>query len=109
MFSMAAHRLGYRVMVLDPDPRSTAGAVADTHLRAVLDDAAALDEMARICAGVTVETENAPTASLERLARDVVVSPAAHCVAIAQDRIREKRFISDGASKRSSAKHCKSA
>ena len=29
-----------------------------------------------------------------RAARDVVVSPSAHCVAIAQDRIREKRFIS---------------
>jgi len=95
MFAMAAHRLGYRVMVLDPDPLSTAGAVADGHLCAALDDATALDEVARICAAVTVETENAPTAALERLARDVVVSPAAHCVAIAQDRIREKRFISE--------------
>jgi len=95
MFAMAAHRLGYRVMVLDPDSLSTAGAVADRHLCAALDDAAALDEMARICAAVTVETENAPTTALERLAHDVVVRPAAHCVAIAQDRIREKRFISE--------------
>ena len=95
MFAMAAHSLGYLVMVLDPDPLSTAGAVADKHLCADLDDAAALDEIVRTCAAVTVETENAPTAALERLARDVVVSPAAHCVAIAQDRIREKRFISE--------------
>ena len=57
MFTMAAHRLGYRVMVLDPDPQSTAGAVADTHLCAELDDASALNELTRICAGVTVETE----------------------------------------------------
>ena len=95
MFAMAAHRLGYRVMVLDPDPLSTAGSVAERHVCAALDDPTALAEMARICAAVTVETENAPTAALERLARDVVVSPAAHCVAIAQDRIREKRFISE--------------
>ena len=95
MFAMAAHRLGYRVMVLDPDPLSTAGAVADRHVCAALDDRTALDEMARICAAVTVETENAPTPALEHLARDVVVSPAAHCVAIAQDRIREKQFISE--------------
>ena len=95
MFAMAAHRLGYRIMVLDPDPLSTAGAVADRHACAALDDAAALDEMARICAAVTVETENAPTAALERLALDVVVSPSAHCVATAQDRICEKRFISE--------------
>ena len=95
MFAMAAHRLGYRVMVLDPDPVSTAGAVADRHVCAALDDPMALAEMARICAAVTVETENVPIPALERLARDVVVSPAAHCVAIAQDRIREKRFISE--------------
>jgi 5-(carboxyamino)imidazole ribonucleotide synthase len=44
---------------------------------------------------VTIETENAPTTALERLARDIVVSPAAHCVAIAQDRISEKRFIAE--------------
>ena len=94
MFAMAAHRLGYRVMVLDPDPQSSAGAVADRHVCAALDDATALHEMAQICAAVTVETEDAPTAALERLARDVVVSPAAKSVAIAQDRIREKRFIS---------------
>ena len=94
MFAMAAHRLGYRVMVLDPDPQSPAGAVADRHVCAALDDATALNEMAQICAAVTIETENAPTVALERLARDVVVSPAANCVAIAQDRIREKRFIS---------------
>jgi 5-(carboxyamino)imidazole ribonucleotide synthase len=95
MFAMAAHRLGYRVMVLDPDPQSSAGAVADRHLCAALDDGAALDEMARTCAAVTVETENAPTAALERLAREVVTSPSAHSVAIAQDRIREKRFIGE--------------
>jgi len=95
MFAMAAHQLGYRVMVLDPDPASTAGAVADRHLCAALDDAAALDEMARTCAAVTVETENAPTAAMQRLAGEVVVSPGAHCVAIAQDRIREKRFVSE--------------
>ena len=95
MFAMAAHRLGYRVLVLDPDSLSAAGAVADRHICAGLDDATALDEMAHICAAVTVETENAPTAALERLAREVVVSPAPNCVAIAQDRIREKRFISE--------------
>ena len=95
MFVMAAHRLGYRVLVLDPDPLSPAGSVADRQVCAALDDPAALAEMARICAAVTVETENAPAAALERLACDVLVSPAAPCVAIAQDRIREKRFISE--------------
>jgi len=95
MFAMAAHRLGYLVMVIDPDPLSSAGAVADRHVRAALDDGSALEEMARSCAAVTVETENAPASALQRLSRDVVVSPPAHSVAIAQDRIREKQFISE--------------
>ena len=94
MFAMAAHRLGYRIVVLDPDLHSTAGSVADWHLCAPLDDAAALAEMARTCSAVTIETENAPVASIERLARDVGVSPPATAVAIAQDRIREKAFVS---------------
>lgn len=93
MFAMAAHRLGYRVMVLDPDPQSSAGAVADRHVCAALDDATALNVMAQMCAAVTVETEDVPTVALARLARDVVVRPAADSVAIAQDRIREKHFI----------------
>jgi 5-(carboxyamino)imidazole ribonucleotide synthase len=81
--------------VLDPDPDSVAGATADRHLCAAMDDAGALEEMARVCAAVTVETENAPVAAMERLARVLPVSPQPHCVAIAQDRIREKRFIAD--------------
>ena len=94
MFAMAAHRLGYRVMVLDPDPLGGAGAASDRHLCAALDDPAALDEMARTCAAVTIETENAPVAAMERLSRQLTVSPSPGCVAIAQDRIREKSFVS---------------
>jgi 5-(carboxyamino)imidazole ribonucleotide synthase len=93
MFAMAAQRMGYRVLVLDPDPDSSAGATADRHLCAALDDAAALEQMARLCAAVTVETENAPVPALEELARTLPLSPQPHCVAIAQDRILEKRFI----------------
>lgn len=94
MFTMAAHRLGYRVMVLDPDTLCPAGAIADRHLDASLDDAAALDEMARACRAITVETENVPVHAMARLARSTTVRPAARCVAVAQDRISEKRFIS---------------
>nr|HNH30176.1 5-(carboxyamino)imidazole ribonucleotide synthase [bacterium] len=31
MFTMAAHAMGYRVIVLDPDPQSPAGHIADRH------------------------------------------------------------------------------
>ena len=95
MFCMAAQSLGFRVCVLDPGEDSPAGSVADRHLRAGYLDAAALDELARGCAAATTEFENVPAGALERLARDIVVSPAASAVAIAQDRIAEKAFVRD--------------
>jgi 5-(carboxyamino)imidazole ribonucleotide synthase len=93
MFCMAAQSLGYRVCVLDPGADSPAGAVADRHLRADYLDDAALDTLARTCRAATTEFENVPARALERLARDLVVAPAAAAVAIAQDRIAEKAFV----------------
>ncbi len=69
MFCFAAQAMGYRVAVLDPDPTSPAGAVADKHLRAAYDDEAALAELAQLCDAVSTEFENVPAASLELLAQ----------------------------------------
>ncbi|MCW5871033.1 MAG: ATP-grasp domain-containing protein, partial [Candidatus Eremiobacteraeota bacterium] len=44
-------------------------------------------------AAVTTEFENVPAEALRRLALHCVVSPGADSVAVAQDRIREKRFL----------------
>jgi 5-(carboxyamino)imidazole ribonucleotide synthase len=93
MFCFAAQAMGYRVAVLDPDESSPAGTVADKHIRAAYHDEAALTELARLCAAVSTEFENVPAASLDFLARTTFVSPAGRCVAVAQDRIAEKRFI----------------
>jgi 5-(carboxyamino)imidazole ribonucleotide synthase len=93
MFTMRAREMGYRVVVLEPDAGSPAGAVADEHLCAAYDDAAALDALADRVAAVTVEFENVPAGALERLARSVPVRPSASAVAVAQDRIREKHFV----------------
>jgi 5-(carboxyamino)imidazole ribonucleotide synthase len=93
MFCMAAQRLGYRVCVLDPGADSPAGAVADDHLRADYLDETALRELAHRCRAVTTEFENVPAAALRLLAGQCVLRPAAAAVAVAQDRIREKRFL----------------
>jgi 5-(carboxyamino)imidazole ribonucleotide synthase len=96
-YSIIAARLaGYRTIVLDPDAEAPAARVADIHLVAAFDDAAALDELATRCAVVTTEFENPPASALQRLAADVVVSPPPAAVAIAQDRLAEKSFL-DGA------------
>lgn len=94
-FVIAAHEMGYRVMVLDPDKNSPAGLLADVHLCAAYDDRAALDRMARECVAVTTEFENVPASTLSVLAQSVPVHPAASAVAICQHRISEKNFLRD--------------
>jgi len=94
MFTIAARTMGYRVTVLDPDPGSPAGSLADVHLRAGYAAAAALDELASSCLAVTTEFENISATGMSGLAQRIRVSPAGESVAIAQDRILEKRYIS---------------
>ncbi|MDR1646906.1 MAG: 5-(carboxyamino)imidazole ribonucleotide synthase [Zoogloeaceae bacterium] len=92
-FVAAAHELGYRVWVLDPDPESPAGRIADRHIAAAYDDAAALAEIAAHCAAVTTEFENVPAATLTQLANTLPAHPAAAAVAICQNRVAEKNFL----------------
>ena len=93
MFTVRAREMGYRVIVLDPDRGSPAGAIANHHIAAQYDDPIALEEMATKCAAITVEFENVPADVLAGLAERVPVRPGPEAVAIAQDRIVEKRYL----------------
>lgn len=90
MFALAARVMGYGVVVLDPDPLSPAGQVADVHLKAPYTDAVALMRMGELCQAVTTEFENVPAGSLETLARRTYVAPSPRIVQLAQDRLHEK-------------------
>jgi 5-(carboxyamino)imidazole ribonucleotide synthase len=92
---MAARVMGYRTMVLEPDPQAPAGRIADVHLVAPYDDDEALARLGDECGVVTTEFENPPAVALERLARRTRVAPSPRAVAIAQDRIAEKAFLVD--------------
>jgi 5-(carboxyamino)imidazole ribonucleotide synthase len=93
MFTMQARSMGYQVVVLDPDPDSPAGAVADRHIRAPYDDQSALAQLSASCTAVTTEFENVPATTLEMLARSSLVRPPVEAVAITQDRGAEKSFL----------------
>lgn len=92
---IAARAMGYRTIVLDPDPSAPAGAVADEHLIAAYDDPGALQRLIMECDVVTTEFENPPADALDVLADSVTVAPSPRAVRIAQDRIAEKRFLVD--------------
>lgn len=94
-FVIAAHEMGYRVTVLDPDKNSPAGKIADVHLCAAYDNAAALKQMAETCQAITTEFENVPASTLDTLAKSRTVRPSAKAVSIAQHRVLEKQFIRD--------------
>jgi 5-(carboxyamino)imidazole ribonucleotide synthase len=92
-FVIAAHEMGYKVTVLDPDSNSPAGKIADAHICAAFDDQAALLKLANSCAAITTEFENVPADSLSLLAKIKPVRPSAYSVAIAQHRVSEKNFL----------------
>ena len=93
---IAARQMGYRTIVVDPDPSAPAGAVADDHLVTAYDDPTTLQRLTLDCDVVTTEFENPPAAALDHLAdRGVIVAPAPASVRIAQDRIAEKAFLAD--------------
>lgn len=95
MFTVAARTMGYRVCVLDPDPGSPAGAMADVHLCAPYEDTGALRRMADTCEAVTTEFENIPADSVREIESRAVVHPRASALETTQDRIREKTFMRD--------------
>ncbi len=92
---IAALQMGYRTMVVDPDGSAPAGVVADDHVIAAYDDPDALARLADNCDVVTTEFENASAAAMTWLAERVRVAPSATALAVAQDRIVEKQFLTD--------------
>lgn len=94
MISQAAARLGFDVVVLDPEPDSPAGRVARRQIVAAYDDPAGLEALGRACDVVTFEFENVPAAAVARLAAaGAAVAPGPRALAVAQDRVEEKTFL----------------
>jgi 5-(carboxyamino)imidazole ribonucleotide synthase len=95
MFTIAARSMGYRVIILDPDPHSPAGNIADQHIQADFHDHAALDMLGDSCVAITCEFENLPVESLNRLQRHCPVHPSPEVLAMAQNRLQEKTFLDE--------------
>ena len=92
MSAVAAAQLGFRVVVLSPEPDCPASHVASTIL-GDYDDMAALERFARAVDVVTFEFENVSADALDLLASLVPVRPSPAILRTSQDRIAEKRFL----------------
>ncbi|MEC8457716.1 MAG: 5-(carboxyamino)imidazole ribonucleotide synthase, partial [Pseudomonadota bacterium] len=94
MLSQAASRLGFDVVILDPEPNSPAGRVSHSQIVAAYDDPEALTALGRAADVVTFEFENVPAASIERLAEaGALVAPGPTALRVSQDRVDEKTFL----------------
>jgi 5-(carboxyamino)imidazole ribonucleotide synthase len=93
MLAMAAARLGFRTLVLEPQPGCPAAQVANGQIESAYDDEAALARLAEACDVVTYEFENVPVEAARHLAGTVPVLPPPLALEISQDRLAEKRFL----------------
>jgi 5-(carboxyamino)imidazole ribonucleotide synthase len=91
--AMAARGMGYRILVLDPDPACPARFVVDGCIEAGWDDTREAANLARGCDVVTLEIEQISTASLEAAAAFAPVRPDGPILAIIQDRIEQKNWL----------------
>ncbi len=94
MLTLVAKRMGYRVVVLDPQDRSPCGQVADEQIVARYDDESAVRELGRRTDIVTYEFENIAIESVRMLEESgACVTPSSAVLAVTQDRVREKAFV----------------
>ncbi len=93
MFTADARRMGYEVVVVDPDLDAPAAQIANHHIARPWTDVEALTELGERCSAVTTEFENVPADVLRALAAHVPVRPSADAVAATQDRAVEKTTL----------------
>ncbi len=95
MLAMAAARLGFKCHVFAPDADSPAFDVVHQSTRADYLDTEALARFAAAVDAVTYEFENVPAQTATFLAARVPVLPDPTVLATTQDRLAEKRFVTD--------------
>ena len=93
MLALAARPMGYRVVVLDPDPQCPAVPVCDEVIATPYDSVEGLDRLAKVSHVVTLEFENVPSTALLALEQRVPVRPGRKVLEIARDRVLEKQFL----------------
>ena len=94
MFSIAARRMGYRVHVFSPEKDTPAGQFADREVTGAYEDESAVRDFARGLDLLTFEFENIPRQTIDWCAAECEVRPASSILHTAQNRLREKDFLS---------------
>ncbi|WP_122522037.1 5-(carboxyamino)imidazole ribonucleotide synthase [Pannonibacter phragmitetus] len=94
MLALAGASLGLKSHIYCPEAGSPAFEVAAARTQAAYEDSAALEAFARSVDVVTYEFENVPGPTAAHLASFVPVRPGPRALAVSQDRLSEKDFLS---------------
>ena len=93
MLALAAAKLGLKTHVYAADPESPAFDVASARTIAPYEDELTLVEFAGTVELITYEFENIPSRTAAILADSCVVRPGPEALAVCQDRLAEKEFL----------------
>jgi 5-(carboxyamino)imidazole ribonucleotide synthase len=96
MLAMAARAMGYRIAVLDPDPRCPSAPFADLVVIGGYDDVDAALRLAEASDVVTYELEHVAASVVEAIEARVPVRPGRQPLLVTQDRLAERRFVEAG-------------
>lgn len=94
MLAQSAARLGFSTHIYSDRADEPAYAVSPAHTTGAFDDPGAVTKFARACDVVTFEFENIPLAALEAASGHALVAPSTQSLALTQDRLIEKNFLS---------------
>ena len=95
MLSVAASRLGFKTHIYEPGANPPAADVAHAVTTAPYEDEAALRAFAETVDVITYEFENIPTSALDILESLRPIRPNRRALAVSQDRLTEKAFLTD--------------
>jgi len=94
MFAVAARRMSYRIHIFSPEKETPAGQFADREVTGAYEDEAAVRGFARDLDLLTFEFENIPRQTVDWCTAECEVRPASAVLHTAQNRLREKDFLS---------------
>jgi 5-(carboxyamino)imidazole ribonucleotide synthase len=95
MTAMAARSMGYRVRIMDPEPKCPASFVVDEVVTGAWDDVAAAQKLGRGADAVTLEIEQIGVHALAQVAELAPLRPGVEPVRIIQDKTIQKTWLAE--------------
>ncbi|ARJ51507.1 5-(carboxyamino)imidazole ribonucleotide synthase [Staphylococcus lutrae] len=99
MMAQSAQKMGFRVVVLDPDETCPSRYIAHVFIHAAYDDMAALEKLGQLSDVITYEFENIASEQLKELAKTYHVPQGYQAVQLLQDRYTEKQTLAQAGTK----------